>query len=340
MIVAGVDEAGYGPTLGPLVVSVAAFRVAESVCRAGPVDLWKLLRAAVSRDKDPSRIRVDDSKRVFQQRKGLRDLEEGLLPFLAAGGRALPRDFRALVAKLSRRRRLREGVAISPTAYLERYPWYRGRNIEIPRRTFPSFVASRGRYLEAELSRAGVEFLGLASEPVEVFEFNQAVARAGNKARVSFRIVASFLRRLWTRFSEEDVEVTVDRQGGRARYGPLLYKVLKPRGIRAVEENEQVSHYVLTRPGRASGAGGRAGVFHVRFVVDAERLSLPTALASMCSKYVRELHMILFNEFWTEKQKGLKPTAGYAKDARRFLTETAELRRRLRLDDNLLVRRR
>ncbi|MGQ9592608.1 MAG: hypothetical protein ACUVYA_20200 [Planctomycetota bacterium] len=338
MIVAGVDEAGYGPTLGPLVVSAAAFRVPERLSReTGSADLWAALSSAVSREKDPSRIRVDDSKRVFQQRKGLKDLEEGLLPFFAARGRGLPKDLRALIARVSARRRSRAG---SPADYLERYPWYRGRTLGIPVSTFAGFAVSRGRMLEAALADAGVEFLGLASQPLEVFEFNEALERCKVKSRVSLRLVGSFLRRLWARFPGEDVEVTVDRQGGRARYGPILYKLLGPRGIRTEEETDAVSAYLVSRPKAPSAKGGGPGSFRVRFVVDAERLSLPAALASMCSKYIRELHMALFNRFWTEKQKGLKPTAGYVVDARRFLEETAALRESLRIDDRLLVRRR
>ncbi len=41
-VLAGIDEAGYGPTLGPLVVSLAAFRVAGAEAEA-PGDLWSAL---------------------------------------------------------------------------------------------------------------------------------------------------------------------------------------------------------------------------------------------------------------------------------------------------------
>src|SRR5438128_726985 len=71
-IIVGIDEAGYGPLLGPLVVSAVAFEVPVSVLREaksaadGP-DLWKLLRTAVSRRplKRGSRLAVADSKVLY-----------------------------------------------------------------------------------------------------------------------------------------------------------------------------------------------------------------------------------------------------------------------------------
>ena len=45
---------------------------------------------------------------------------------------------------------------------------------------------------------------------------------------------------------------------------------------------------------------------------------MPAALASMTSKYLRELAMRAFNEFWCGRVHDLAPTAGYPRDARRF----------------------
>jgi hypothetical protein len=42
------------------------------------------------------------------------------------------------------------------------------------------------------------------------------------------------------------------------------------------------------------------------------------ALASMVSKYLRELLMLEFNGFWETHVPGVKPTAGYPGDSRRF----------------------
>jgi len=78
----------------------------------------------------------------------------------------------------------------------------------------------------------------------------------------------------------------------------------------------------------------------VAFLLGGESRSLPIALASMLAKYVRELHMALFNEFWAENVPGLKPTAGYPNDARRFLADIADARARLGIPDEILIRRR
>ena len=60
----------------------------------------------------------------------------------------------------------------------------------------------------------------------------------------------------------------------------------------------------------------------------------------MTAKYVRELHMVLFNRWWRQHDPELKRTAGYVQDARRFLADTKSLRRQLGIEDRLLIRRR
>jgi hypothetical protein len=51
----------------------------------------------------------------------------------------------------------------------------------------------------------------------------------------------------------------------------------------------------------------------------AESLSLAAALASMAAKYVRELVMGQLNAYFQARLPNLAPTAGYGRDAWRFL---------------------
>ncbi len=64
-----------------------------------------------------------------------------------------------------------------------------------------------------------------------------------------------------------------------------------------------------------------------------------TALASMVSKYVRERLMEEFNHFWRERTPGLKPTAGYPGDAKRFYDAIRPTAERLGIAEAALWRR-
>jgi hypothetical protein len=64
------------------------------------------------------------------------------------------------------------------------------------------------------------------------------------------------------------------------------------------------------------------------------------ALSSMVSKYLREVLMHQFNEFWAQHVPGLKPTQGYPVDAKRFRDDIAEAIRVLEVDDSHLWRNR
>src|ERR1051326_1133418 len=80
MILAGIDEAGYGPLLGPLVVGCSAFEIEGDAM--GPLPcLWKRLRRLVSRNRLRSgrKIQINDSKAVYNPTVGVRELERAVL---------------------------------------------------------------------------------------------------------------------------------------------------------------------------------------------------------------------------------------------------------------------
>ena len=99
--------------------------------------------------------------------------------------------------------------------------------------------------------------------------------------------------------------------------------------LEVIDESPKHSAYRLRR---------RESPFVIRFVEKGETLQLPIALASMYSKYVRELFMTCFNRYWKAQLADLKPTAGYYNDGQRFLADIDAVIARNRLDRNHLVR--
>jgi len=131
--------------------------------------------------------------------------------------------------------------------------------------------------------------------------------------------------------SSEPVRLFIDRTGGRKRYRESLTTALPGFELRILEESEERSAYRLTRSSR---------VVDIEFAVRGEDRHFPVALASVYSKYVRELYMHAFNRYWCRQQSGLKPTAGYYNDAQRWLIDAAPTIDRLAVERNLLVRER
>ena len=329
-VVAGIDEAGYGPRLGPLVVSGVAFEVpdeAEGQC------LWERLAGIVGRSpRDRALIAVDDSKRLFSQAGGVRHIERAALAFAAAAHSpeasaaespsagwhrrpACDLTFRSLLASLA-----------EMTEDLDAYPWYRGADFSLP-------LAADPAQLEADAARLrsadGARFLEARSCPVLVGEFNRTVERVGTKSATLFMKTALLLARFWRQWGERGLTVHVDKHGGRDRYGLLLYDTFFGARIRTLTEGRNESLYEIRDDRRRMTVG---------FYVNGDSRHLPIALASIYSKYLRELFMRNFNAWWAERLPGLKPTAGYAADANRFLADTAALRPALGIDESLLIR--
>jgi len=76
----------------------------------------------------------------------------------------------------------------------------------------------------------------------------------------------------------------------------------------------------------------------IHFVVKADARFLPAALASMVSKYLRELLVHNINRYFINLHSELKPTAGYWKDGSRFIKDVKSNIKPLNIDMNQLVR--
>src|SRR5436305_744422 len=92
-LVVGIDEAGYGPNLGPLVMTAQACAVPAALAGG---DLWAALRPVVRRhgERDDGRLLLDDSKLVYAA--GLRALEQAVRAALGRAGESLADCLEAL----------------------------------------------------------------------------------------------------------------------------------------------------------------------------------------------------------------------------------------------------
>src|SRR5687767_14989673 len=76
MFVIGVDEAGYGPNLGPLVVSATVWEIPDA---ADEFDFYERLKEAVATAPcDDERVVIADSKQLFKPGGDWRRLERGV----------------------------------------------------------------------------------------------------------------------------------------------------------------------------------------------------------------------------------------------------------------------
>ena len=79
----GIDEAGYGPFLGPLCIAATYWSLPDDLL-SDHVELYSLLDQLVSTSlKDKSRIMIGDSKQAYKPGGGLKNLERAVFPLLA-----------------------------------------------------------------------------------------------------------------------------------------------------------------------------------------------------------------------------------------------------------------
>lgn len=291
-ILAGVDEAGLGPTLGPLTTACGALSVPDSWQPDTP---WDALSCSLCRDwrRGETRTAVTDSKVVYKS-GGIGALEKavGTFSLLANASSAPPIGFSDI--------EMCAGI----------HSCYSGRLEPFPVSTDAEDLADAALRIGAALTGAdaGAAHLevGVLYEPV----LNRRFAAGLNKNEALLAETGRHLSRLAAKFPEHPILVMVDKQGGRNNYLPFLMSLFPGAWLEELTAGGQLSSYRMRRTG---------GDVEFRFQAKADRISFPTALASLAAKYVRERAMAELNAWFSERVESLEPTAGYPEDARRWL---------------------
>lgn len=294
---AGVDEAGLGPILGPLVVG--------GVSLTGPAgqDPWQLLKRHVSRKKhEKGKVRVADSKKVNQGPHGLQRLEETALSFWCALHGELPRSLAHWLELLG-----------TDMAAIARCPWYAETALPLPFVADAGWLQLQGELLARALRGGSVQIVDIAVRAVDVEEWNELIADTDNKSRAHFHAYAEVLGRLLRGLPVDiDGHLVADRCGGRMHYANDLRRLCPNDTVEVVQEEPEVSSYRLRRGTRTAT---------ITFAERGEDRAFPTALASCFAKYLRELMVECLNRWFVARVPGLQPTAGYYVDGHRFLAD-------------------
>lgn len=308
--IVGVDEAGYGPNLGPLVIAASAWSVPESLIDA---NLYDLLKTSVSGQRCPNsaRIHIADSKEVHQSHKGIAALERSALALWCATSNQQTVDDLSTV------------VDVADSAR-EAAPWSQTRNSLLPVEVQVDEIKRISTGLREDLFQQDIQLVSLNWTLIPAREFNRRLERCSSKGELLSAATMQLIRRI-TASHETPIRIVADRHGGRKRYADLLTETFSGEFIRTVRETAERSEYQWANT-------------RLRLQPKAES-HLPVAAASIIAKYLRELAMLRFNAFWQTHLPDLKPTKGYPVDAKRFRDDIADKQRELGIEDDALWRR-
>ena len=316
--VLGTDEAGYGPNLGPLCIAATAWEMPDG---ADVESLYERLASVICSELSEAgeKLTIADSKALYKAGGSLELLERGVLVALACLGRS-PRCWREIWEALDR----------ECLSQIDDQPWHQEFEETLPLHSDLAAIAAAAAMLQAGCGEAAAGLVELQASILFPAAFNQAVNGCGNKAEVLSLTTLRLARRVLESLPPGGALVFCDKHGGRTYYAALLQHIFPEELVIVRRETAALAVYQVQHAGRT---------IEFRFQPKGEQ-HLPTALASMTAKYLRELAMRPFNAFWQRHIPNLKATAGYPTDARRFCDDISRARRKLKIADHLLWRTR
>jgi hypothetical protein len=263
------------------------------------------------------RLLITDSKKAYCKSTGIKHLQRTVLACL----QCLYKEPANLVELLT---------MLCPDFLdrLEGYPWYKdAESYRIQGNQADTTITSR--VFKDDLATAGIELLTVRSCCLDVEYYNRMMESVKNKASVLFTATSQLIKSAFDNFAGRELQIIVDRQGGRIHYRKSLQRMFPHTRLQVLRESTASSSYELQTNNKR---------MRVHFVVGADERFLPVCLASMVSKYLREVLIDSINRYFGGFGADLRPTAGYWKDGLRFIQDLKTKLPEIQYDSNQLIR--
>jgi ribonuclease HII len=310
----GFDEAGLGPTLGPLCVAGLATRVdTDAGTEWGAyADLHGLLVSVVgppgTRD---GRLEVGDSKQIHMGPRKLERIERTALATVGWVYGRVPASVAELLALVT--------VDAFELPEDRRAPWWAMLDERLPISSSREAIEAASAKLATAALRAGITPLWYGADLVGAARVNrelavESVREGGSKNTWATHAVLRLARLAVGHLHASEapaLAIWCDKAGGRQAYRePLLRAFVETIELEHLLEQRECSHYRMRVDDRRIELG---------FVMGGDSLDPRISWGSILAKYLRELVLRALNRYFAERIPELRPTAGYPEDAARFI---------------------
>lgn len=332
-LILGIDEAGYGPSMGPLVIGATAWRVPIGLEVQEMVQLLAPEFQAKPMRGTSNYIPIGDSKLVNKDKIGHASL--------SAGAQFLLRASKLEASKSCGIDNVLPWVACKDSDRLKEVAWYGTRNATSASSSTSS-DATTGECSEqnessfhaavAKLDCLGVELVDVRARVLDEPEFNRQVDRMGNKSSLLSELSLKLARDVIdsNAVKDEPISVYCDKHGGRNRYQVFLMDCFDQEWFTIQAEGQRSSQYTAT---------WAESPMTIQFQAEGDSI-FPSAASSILSKWIREELMLKLNAFWQSKSEYyIAPTAGYYVDAVRFSKQIEVVSQKLNLCRDLWWRK-